>query len=109
MLEEGAAFASSALVERLHQLHYHPAEGTLIHGTFTHGKGKIEVFRRRFLTPRGPAGGNRLDISIRGGRINSLQVAGRAVRLAYLDPPLIASYYGADLRERRPIRVDGLP
>ncbi len=109
VLERGTPVSSRVILERLEQLHYRESEGVTSPGTFRRAKGEIEVFRRRFMTSEGPAGGNRLLIRMRSGRIDSLAVDGRAVRLAFLDPPLVASYYGPELQERRPVGVDELP
>ncbi len=71
-------------------------------GTFRQGEGWVEIFRRAFPSRDGPAGGNRLRLTLDGGRVRGLAVEGRDVDSALLDPPLVASYYGPDLEERRP-------
>lgn len=104
VLETGDAWTAQGLVDRLEEVGYFPAAASqeLVPGTFRAGAEVIEVHRRVFPTADGPGGGNRLRIELAGGRIHSLQTAGRRVATALLDPPLIASYYGPDLRERRP-------
>ena len=48
-------------------------------------------------------------MEIRDGRIAELRVAGRPAEVAALEPPLLASFYGPDLNERRPVTLDELP
>ncbi len=69
----------------------------------------LAIYQRTFPTPRGPGGGAALVLHFQGRRIDSVELAGRSVPAAYLDPPLIATYYGPDLKERRPVRVDDVP
>lgn len=104
VLETGDAWTAQRLTSRLEEAGYLPAAEAeeLVPGTFHAGSGKLEVYRRAFPTTDGPGGGNRLSIVLAEGRIRRLEVAGRQVSTALLDPPLIASYYGPDLQERRP-------
>ncbi|MGD2114301.1 MAG: PBP1A family penicillin-binding protein [Acidobacteriota bacterium] len=78
-------------------------------GRFRRQGGTLTVFLRTFPTPAGRSGGAPLEIRVRGGRVSSLSVRGRDVRRATLEPPLLASYYGEDVKERRPVRVDEVP
>jgi penicillin-binding protein 1B len=78
-------------------------------GRFEQGGGTLTIYQRNFPTPQGPGGGVALAIHLRGRRMASLELGGREVDAAYLDPPLIASYYGEDVKERRPVRVDDVP
>lgn len=74
----------------------------LVPGTYRLDGGTLDIFRRGFQVPEGSAGGDHLRAHLAGGKVRSLELAGRPVSAAYLDPPLIASFYGDDLRERRP-------
>jgi penicillin-binding protein 1B len=78
-------------------------------GQFRRAGGRLTVSLRRFPTPDGTGGGQLLEVSFDGRRISRLTLGGKAVERALLDPPLVASYYGDDLQERRPVRVDALP
>lgn len=78
-------------------------------GRYRRGGGGLAVYQRTFPTPQGAGGGAPLVIRLSGSRIAGLELGGREVEAAYLDPPLIATYYGPDVKERRPIRVDELP
>ena len=83
--------------------------GDLRTGGYRSDGGTVTVARRRFPTPRGFVGPDLLRIELGGGGIRALSVDGDARRRALLDPPLVASFYGADLQERRPVSVDELP
>ena len=106
LLETGAAWTPQSLAARLEEAGYVAAGETaeLAPGTYRAGSDGIEVHRRAFPTADGEGGGNRLRIVLEGGRIRRLEAAGRQVASALLDPPLIASYYGSDLKERRPFK-----
>ena len=78
-------------------------------GLYERRDGELVIYQRLFPTPQGSAGGAPLAIRLRGERVVGLEIAGEAVERAWLDPPLIASYYGEDLKERRPLRVDDMP
>lgn len=104
-LSTGEAWTTERLAGLLEETGYLRADGSgPAPGTFRVGSGWVEVHRRSFPAADGPAGGDRLRIVLADGRIRALEVAGRPVASAQLDPPLIASYYGPDLRERRPVK-----
>lgn len=78
-------------------------------GRYVDGDGGITIGRRRFFTVDGADGEDTLRVTLRSGRVADLEVDGRDVDRASLEPPLIASFYGPDLQERRPIPIDALP
>jgi penicillin-binding protein 1B len=78
-------------------------------GTWRRAGDRIEVHLRRFPTPDGMAGGAPVAIEVRGGRVARLAVAGRPARDVTLEPPLLASFYGPEVDERRPVSVDEVP
>jgi penicillin-binding protein 1B len=78
-------------------------------GRYERSDGALTVYQRVFPTLQGPAGGAPLVVRLRGRRIAGLELGGQPVEAAYLDPPLVATYYGLDVKERRPVRVDDLP
>jgi penicillin-binding protein 1B len=49
------------------------------------------------------------EVVLSGDRIAALRVAGEPRDRIALDPPLLASYYGPDLRECRAVEIDRLP
>jgi penicillin-binding protein 1B len=69
------------------------------------GRG-LAVHLRSFLRADGSSGGGLVEITYRGSRVASLRKDGQKVDSVILDPPLLASYYGPDLRERRPVKLD---
>jgi penicillin-binding protein 1B len=69
------------------------------------GRG-LAIHLRSFQRPDGTEGGSLVEISYRGTRIATLRQDGQKVDSVVLDPPLLASYYGPDQRERRPVTVD---
>lgn len=107
-LAPGSRLTAEALVRRLEGLAYHPApaEG-VTPGSFRAGPHSVVVGRRPFPTlgERGVL----LVVELAGGRIERLLADERPVAEAYLDPPLLASYYGPELLERRPVSLDRIP
>ena len=69
------------------------------------GRG-LDIHLRRFPRPDGSEGGGLVEITYRGSRIATLRQDGEKVDSVILEPPLLASYYGPEQHERRPIRVD---
>jgi penicillin-binding protein 1B len=69
------------------------------------GRG-LAVHLRSFPRPDGSEGGGLVEITYRGSRIAGLRQDSGKVDSVILEPPLLASYYGPEQYERRPIRVD---
>ncbi|HEX5717075.1 MAG TPA: PBP1A family penicillin-binding protein, partial [Thermoanaerobaculia bacterium] len=69
------------------------------------GRG-LAVHLRSFPRPDGSKGGGLVEITYRGSRIATLRQDSEKVDSVILEPPLLASYYGPEQHERRPIRVD---
>jgi penicillin-binding protein 1B len=65
----------------------------------------LDVFVRSFPTSDGKGGGGVLEISYRNDRIARLVREGHRVASAPLEPALLASYYGPDIQERRPVAI----
>jgi len=110
-LRVGAAVGGGGLEELLAERHYVPvaAGEPLVAGTFRRDGDAVTIARRRFPTGNGVAGGDRLRLRLAGGVVRQLTIDERPSSTAYLDPPLLASYYGDDLQERRPVAIDELP
>lgn len=66
----------------------------------------VAVHLRSFFLPDGRKGGGLLEVAYRGPRIARLWLNGQAEPRAVLEPPLLASYYGPDQLERRPVAVE---
>jgi len=112
-LTAGAALSAAGMVAELEAAGYREAQedaqGPLPHGTYRRSGDRVAVQLRRFLTPEGAAGGTAVEVDFRGDRIAAVRAAGQPVRAAALEPPLLASYYGRKVEERRPVSLDELP
>jgi len=98
------------LAARLDALGYHrAAESDLVPGTYRATERRLAVARRRFGGPHGMDGGGLLVVEASGGRVTSTEVDGRPVAVARIDPPLLATFYGPDLLDRRPTPLDEVP
>lgn len=112
VLRVGQPIDLQEILDLLRDEGYRPVEEGMrpVAGRYVRSGDTLTVYQRRFPTPDGWAGGRPLVVRLRAGRrVRGLELGGRAVEVAYLDPPLIATYYGPDLKERRPARVDQLP
>ncbi|HWM91041.1 MAG TPA: PBP1A family penicillin-binding protein [Thermoanaerobaculia bacterium] len=69
------------------------------------GRG-LAVHLRSFPRPDGSTGGGLVEITYRGSRISTLRQDGEKAEAVILEPPLLASYYGPEQHERRPVQVD---
>lgn len=108
--EVGAPWSRKTLVSTFESAGYRQrTEGPLRTGEFRLEATALEVARRRFWSQDGLVGGDRLRLEIAGGTIRGLSVDRIARNRALLDPPLIASFYGDALQERRPVSADELP
>jgi penicillin-binding protein 1B len=106
----GERLESAELVARLEALGYRrAADAGLLPGTFRADGPRLEVARRRFRAPVGDGGGGLLALELAGGRVAKLAVGGQPAPEAWLEPPLLASFHGPDLRERRPARLAEIP
>lgn len=111
-IRHGDRLSTETLASRLEAIGYSARGGEPTPGTYFFEGDRLVVFRRSFSTPQGQTGGDRLEVRFEGSRVTGLSQldgAGPNLASAYLDPPLIASFYGSDLKERRPIRLDELP
>ncbi len=109
-LRAGGPGSAAEVIEELGALEYREiAAGELDVGTFRKTAGGVAVFLRTFPTPRGEAGGQILEASFSGRRVASLRLGDSAVERAELEAPQLATYYGDDMRERRPVVVDEVP
>lgn len=110
VLEVDRPVALGRIVELLEGEGYRRvAAGELAPGSFGSAPNRLEVYLRAFPTPQGPAGRQRLEATLRGGRVAALSLDGEAVQRAMLEPPLLASFHGPDLKERRPVALETLP
>jgi penicillin-binding protein 1B len=110
-LAPGAELPPADLLAELTAEGYRPRaqDRPLTPGTFHQQEGFVTVDLRRFETADGPAGGQMVEVAYQGERIARVRLAGRPVASAELEPPLLASFYGDKVNERRPVRVSKLP
>lgn len=113
VVSPGSRGSADQLSELLLDKGYMEVAGTpRVSGSFRRLGGEeegIEVYRRRFPSPRGRVGGDLVRVVYQGNRIHRLTRDGRDLAGIWLDPPLVASYYGSQLQERRPVTLDQIP
>lgn len=115
LLEKGTPLSTPQLIEELEAAGYRsevpaglPGQA-LPAGFYRRNKGAVLVRLRRFPTPEGEDGGFLAEISLGAGRVRGLRADGRETGTVTLEPPLLASFYGPDLGERRPVTLDEMP
>ncbi|HMB53848.1 MAG TPA: PBP1A family penicillin-binding protein, partial [Thermoanaerobaculia bacterium] len=109
-LVSGQPFRPAEVAEELATLGYREwAEEPLAPGTYLVEEDRLVAHLRRFPTPDGLSGGGHLEVRHNGHRVESLTLGGDAVETAQLEPVLLASYFGDDLQERRPVHVEEVP
>ena len=110
VLGAGEAADLEAVARTLRGLGYSAADsGALLPGDYRRSGDTLAVYLRAFPTVRGWAKPHSLEVQVRGGRVRALRVTGKTVERAQLEPPLISSFYGPDLREKRPVRLEEVP
>jgi len=109
-LEAGMRVDPDALVRRLEGCGYRPApRDGLLPGTYRALPRQVAISQRRFPSPRGWTGGGLLVIDLAGDRIERLHDGAETLRSALLEPYLLASWYGPELRDRVPVPLDEIP
>jgi len=114
-LVPGEALSAADVVAQLTLTGYRDAgpptggDDSLSPGSWRRTGDHVAVHLRKFATPGGPAGGRIVEVDFKGDRVASVREAGKPVRVATLEPPLLASYYGRKVEERRPVLLDQLP
>jgi len=81
------------------------ASSDLPAGRYRRTKQGVDVHLRSFPLPDGSHGGGLVEITYKGTRIAALRQNGKPADSVILDPPLLASYYGPNLLERRPVTL----
>ncbi|HEX2641654.1 MAG TPA: PBP1A family penicillin-binding protein, partial [Thermoanaerobaculia bacterium] len=107
-LYPGRPFPVAQLLQEIEDEGYRPYDGPppVPAGRYIRTREGVALHQRGYPTPEGRRGGHFVEISYGGSRIRSLAVEGQPAEEVVLDPPLLASYYGPDLQERRPIPLD---
>lgn len=108
VLTEGRNYPSDLLISNLEGEGYREDTSSpeLPAGRYRRLKRGLAVHQRSFPMPDGSRGGGVLVIAYRGSRVAGLNLDGNRVDSVVLDPPLLASYYGPDNQERRPVTLD---
>ena len=110
VLRAGEVYGQRKLVGELGLLGYREKDaGMLLPGEFRMSSGKVQAHLRRFPTPWGPNNGGELEVRFRGERVDRLRWRGEDTEQILLEPPLLASFYGPDGGERRPVAAEDLP
>ncbi len=78
-------------------------------GSFHSGDGTLIVHLRRHPTVDGHLDAQLLEVGHNGRRVGSLTLDGNALPSAQLEPVLLASYFGDQMEERRPVPIDAVP
>ena len=73
------------------------------------GDDALALRLRRHVTPQGAVPGSLLLFQFQKGKIAALREDGRPVERAELEPPVLATYYGDDSREKWPVNAKELP
>ncbi len=108
VLTEGRNYPPDLLIENLSGEGYREdtTSPELPAGRFRRLKRGLAVHQRSFPLPDGSMGGGVLVIAYKGSRVAGLNLDGERVESVFLDPPLLAAYYGPDNQERRPVTLD---
>jgi penicillin-binding protein 1B len=103
----GRSYPASLLISDLEAEGYREDRDTnpLPAGRYRKTGSGLAVHLRRFPRPDGSEGGGLVEIDWRGNRITALLQEGSKVDSVVLEPPLLASYYGPEQHERRPIQL----
>jgi penicillin-binding protein 1B len=107
-LYEGRNYPRDLLIENLSGEGYREDDtaSDLPTGRYRRSKNAVAVHLRSFPLPDGSRGGGLVEVTYQGPRIAALRRDGTVVDSVILDPPLLASYYGSDFQERRPVKLD---
>jgi penicillin-binding protein 1B len=109
-LEAGSPTTLPELISELEAAGYKETRSaTPATGWYVRRRDGLAVHLRRFPTPDGEAGGLLAEVALSGNRVRSLKADGRATEILILEPPLLASFYGPELDERRPVTLAEMP
>ena len=111
VVQAGRSHPADLLIESLRNEGYREADpGSLPAGRYRKTRGGLAVHLRSFLLPASDSGsieqGGVMEITYQGSTISRLRLDGAPVKSVALEPALIASYFGPDQQERRPVSLD---
>ncbi len=106
-LVTGQRLEAELLVDELLSLGYRERpDSKLRPGEFHRQDDSVGIFSRRHPNQRGEVPARPIEVDLSQGRVQKLWVAGLEVPRVDLDPPLIASFYGPDRKDRRPVVLE---
>ncbi len=109
-LETGALARPERILEELRELGYREVAGAPAGtGEYSFAGDRLAVRLRPAPTPAGRREAGLLEARFHRGRVLALVWEGKAVGEASLEPRVLASFYGPDLRERRPVPLTAVP
>ena len=110
VLRVGEPYGHGRLVTELGLVGYREkSAGMLRPGEYRVSGATVQAHLREFPTPWGRNRGGPLEVRFGGGRIARLTWRGEEVTQVLLEAPLLASFYGPDGGERRPVPAEDLP
>src|SRR3954454_5235419 len=106
-LFEGRNFPPDLLIANLQGEGYREdaASPEIPAGRYRRSKQGVAVHLRSFPLPDGSRGGGLVEVTYEGTRVAGLRRDRTATDSVILDPPLLASYYGPNFLERRPVTL----
>ncbi len=81
----------------------------LLPGRYRSSPTGFEIYLREFPTAKGWSRPGLLAIRLGRRQVESLAWQGRPTERAILEPPILFTFYGSDLQERRPVDLSALP
>ena len=106
-IERGALLERDRVVDELEMLGYRRTDqDQMLPGQYRTRGGALGVFSRGHANLRGEVPPRPIEIAFAEGRVVSVRIADLEAPSVMLDPPLLASYYGPDRKERRPVRLE---
>ena len=78
-------------------------------GEFERGRGRLRVHLRSSPTPTGLRPAGLLEIRLSGARVSGLRWRGEEVAAASLEPRVLATFFDAEMAERRPVDLARVP
>jgi penicillin-binding protein 1B len=115
-LRVGSPVEPVTLIADLHSLGYREVHGAVETGEYSLSSARLRVGLRREeegeVQGPGVLGGALVEAELADGRVRALSAGGRDLGGSAVVPlgrPLLHSYYDAELRECRPVRLDELP
>ncbi len=106
----GGNVRSKEILEEVEYLGYRRVEAAPSQaGEYQVSGSGFAVFLRKRPTPRGWQAPGLLEVRVRSGRISGMAWQGQAIDRSSLEAPILASFVGAERREKRPVALEEVP